>query len=347
MKNKRNILKKFMLLIIGTILITACTNKQTTNDAAKDTSNKELTSITVSEPVRSELWGPVYLAKTLGYFEEEGLDVNFVTTQSDMPTAPVLSGDAQFGLYGPEMIMRFNAEGQDTKLLLSVSDRFPYSFVTSPDIKDTSQLKGTVINGADSGSSPRAFVRTILSQAGLNPDTDATYVNIVGASSIAALESGEISATFVSPTARKPALDAGANLLIDIYDNATHKEVLGSDSYEMYIAFTTDEYIKNNRETVQAFTNAVYKAIRWADTHSTEEIIDGMKPLFEHSQTLTDAIKEIKENDLWSGTGTFSEDGFNAITGIAKESGLIEESPTRESVLAEEFINNANEQIKE
>ena len=40
------------------------------------------------------------MAKALGYFEEEGLDVEFVTVQGDMPTAPVLSGDAQFASTG-------------------------------------------------------------------------------------------------------------------------------------------------------------------------------------------------------------------------------------------------------
>ena len=50
----------------------------------------KLEKITVCEPVRGILWAPVYVAKAEGYFEEEGLDVDITTVQSDMPTAPVL-----------------------------------------------------------------------------------------------------------------------------------------------------------------------------------------------------------------------------------------------------------------
>ena len=54
-----------------------------------------------------ESFGRQYmLPKAEGYFEEEGLDVDITTVQSDMPTAPVLADEAQFGLYGPEMICK-------------------------------------------------------------------------------------------------------------------------------------------------------------------------------------------------------------------------------------------------
>lgn len=317
----------------------------TENETVSDHKEKELKKITVSEPVRSELWGPAYLAKALGYFEEEGLDVEFVTVQGDMPTAPVLSGDAQFGLYGPEMILSFNEKGQGTKLIATVSDRYPYSFVTAKDITEIKQLKGRVVCAGDSGSSPRAFVRGIVASAGLDPDKDVTYVNIPGAASIAALEKNEIQGTYVTPTARAIALEAGFNLLIDIYDPAVHSELIGSDSYEMYIIFSTDKYIKENPETVQAFVNAVYKAILWADSHSAEEAVEALTPLFANSQTLPTAVAEIKENDLWSSDGLFSDSGYEAINRVALSSGLIKEPVKREAAIDDSFMKKAHENI--
>ncbi len=344
-------LKKFVLFALTVTMIfalAACDNANSNPGQEEDNQKQvtELTKITVSEPVRSELWGPVYLAKTLGYFEAEGLDVEFVTVQGDMPTAPVLSGNSQFGLYGPEMILKFKQQGQDVKLLLTVSDRYPYSFVTTKDITSIEQLKSQVVNGADSGSSPRAFVRSIVNSAGLNPDTDVTYVNINGAASIAALESGDIKGTYVSPTARAIALQSGYNLLVDIYDPKVHKQLLGSESYEMYIVFATEKYISENPEVAQGFSNAVYKALLWADSHSADEIVEAMKPLFTNSETLPTAIKEIKENDIWSVTGQFSDEGFAAINRVATASGLINSDVDRADVIAEDFMNNSHKNIK-
>lgn len=339
-----------LLICLLGFTLAACSNNSSNppgdGNAENITPPENLTKITVSEPVRSELWGPVYMAQSLGFFAEEGLDVEFVTVQGDMPTAPVLSGDAQFGLYGPEMIMRFNEQGQGTKLLLTVSDRYPYSFVTATDITSIAQLKDSIVCAADTGSSPRAFVRSILASAGLDPDKDANYVHIPGAASIAALESGEIKGTYVSPTARKIALESGFNLLIDIYDDEVHRTLLNSDSYEMYIVFATDDYIAQNPQTVQAFSNGVYKALLWADSHSTDEIAEALKPLFTNSDTLLDAVKEIKDNDIWSNTGTFSEDGFAAIANMAIDSGLITNVPERNNVISEEFILNSQKALK-
>ena len=53
--------------------------------AAANAAPKEgaLEKITVCEPVRGILWAPVYVAKAMKYFEEEGLDVEILTVQSD------------------------------------------------------------------------------------------------------------------------------------------------------------------------------------------------------------------------------------------------------------------------
>lgn len=355
MKRTLTLVLTLVLTLALALALTACGSSPSVSSAAPggqsagpqaavSPSPSALIPIKVSEPVRSELWGPYYLAGALGYFEEQGLDVEFVTVQGDMPTAPVLAGEAQFGLYGPEMIVKFNSQGQGTKLLATATDRYPYSLV-SKGIKDVKDLKGTTVNAGDSGSSPRQFVRAALSNAQLNSDTDVTYVNIPGSASIAALGSGETSATYVSPTARALALSQGYDLLIDIYNNDVHKALIGSDTYEMYIAFSTDDYIKKNPEIVQKFVNASYQAILWADAHSAEEIIEALKPYFVDSPTLEGAVKEIKKNGLWTADGSFSQSGYDAINRMAINAGMITEAVPRENVVEDSFLLNAQQNI--
>lgn len=67
----------------------------------KDDNN--LTHVTVAEVAHSVFYAPQYLADSLGYFEEEGLDVNItLTAGADAVMASVLSGDTDIGFCGTE-----------------------------------------------------------------------------------------------------------------------------------------------------------------------------------------------------------------------------------------------------
>lgn len=351
-------MKKFLALVLCfTILVgvSACSpgdskSKQSENqnviDEEEANQSEELQKITISEPVRGILWAPVHLAKELGYFEEQGLDVDIVTVQGDVPTAPVLSGDAQFGLFGPEMILGFNENMQGTKLLMTATDKFPYSFVSNPEYSSIESLKGTVVNGADSGSSPRQFVRSVLKSAGLNADSDASYIKIPNSGIISALENKDISATYASPESRQLLLDSGAKMLLDMYEPESHKKILGSETYEMYITFVTDKYIEENPEIVQKYVNAVYKATLWTNEHSVEEITEAIRPSFSDNEYLERTIREIKDNEIFSETGEFSDSGFEAINKMAKEAGIIKDYVPREKVVDDSFLKEAQKNIK-
>ena len=69
----------------------------------KKRNNSSLTHITVAEVAHSVFYAPQYLALALGYFEDEGLDVNVTLSNgADAVMAAVLSGDADIGFCGTE-----------------------------------------------------------------------------------------------------------------------------------------------------------------------------------------------------------------------------------------------------
>ena len=140
-------------------------------------------------------------------------------------------------------------------------------------------MKGTTVNGADSGSSPRAFVRAVVNNAGLDADNDVTYANMSNSAVIAALESGEIKDyLYASPELRAQLIDAGYDVTVDIYDKDVHKELLGSESYEMYIVFGKKSYVEQNPEyhTSHLSMHATKEA-QYLDSHDTDEIVDTFK----------------------------------------------------------------------
>lgn len=65
--------------------------------------NTELKKIKIAEVTHSVFYAPQYLADKLGYFKEEGLDVEFILTAgADNVMTAVLSGDVDIGLSGTE-----------------------------------------------------------------------------------------------------------------------------------------------------------------------------------------------------------------------------------------------------
>lgn len=338
-----------MLLVVATTAMMAVgcgsNNAQTEEPAATGETTegtKELTKITVTEPVRGILWAPVYAADELGYFEEVGLDVEISANQSDTPSAAVMAGEAQIGVWGPEMVCKLVNDGQDIQLFYTCTDTYPYSFFLAKDVESVEDLKGTVINAAKSGGSPRAFVRSILANAGLNPDGDATYVHLNNSAVLAALETGEIKATYASPELRTQLIDAGYEVEIDIYDPEVHKEIIGSETYEMYICYAKKSYIDENPEIIQAFVDACYKAAQFLEESSVEEICEVLKAPFAEMANLEQIVTECKEYSIWSPDGKFTEEGVAAINNMAIEAGLITEPVDRALLINETFIENAN-----
>ena len=101
-----SILCVLLILVIGLIMI-----------FKKDT-NKDLKNVKVAEVAHSIFYAPQYVANSLGYFEEEGLDVEILLTPgADKVTAAVLSGDVNIGFCGSEATIYIYNQGQNDYLV--------------------------------------------------------------------------------------------------------------------------------------------------------------------------------------------------------------------------------------
>ena len=80
MKKFRAISLLLSIVLIVSIAITGC-------------GEKELTKVTVAEVTHSVFYAPQYVALTEGFFEEEGLEVEFLNTKgADKTMTALLSG---------------------------------------------------------------------------------------------------------------------------------------------------------------------------------------------------------------------------------------------------------------
>lgn len=96
-KMKKIILICLIVILLGIGIILGI------NPQKQDEKNNNLKKVTLTEVTHSVFYAPQYLADALGYFEEEGLDVEITLSQgADAVMSAVLSGDADIGFCGTE-----------------------------------------------------------------------------------------------------------------------------------------------------------------------------------------------------------------------------------------------------
>lgn len=342
-------MKKLLSLSLSALLLVsllaAC-------GAPKEAAPNDLQPIVFTEPARVYHWAPAYLAETLGYFEEVGLKADFQTVSGADASAPVFSGDAQFGLRGVEMALISAEAGLNCKILLSTTSRYPYQLIgTNESFSTVDSLRGQVIGGGQGpASAPQAFARAILTQAGINPETEASVINMLSAAYLAAIKSGEIQAAVsTNPWASKLLLENGGVVIVDGAHEATMESLMGSSTYELFMVFATDQYIKENPETVSKAVTAMARATKWMNEASPEDIAKQLEPLFEgRYEELLYSAQTDKEAKLLNSTGYHTESGYAAALALTKLSGGIKTADIpADAVYDESFLDMAWTELAE
>ncbi len=105
---KKIIIPIILILIVGVVVAVLMLKPK----------DSDLTKIKVAEVTHSVFYSPQYVAHALGYFEDEGLDVELMLVPgADKVTAAVLSGDVQIGFCGSEASIYVYNQGQEDYLV--------------------------------------------------------------------------------------------------------------------------------------------------------------------------------------------------------------------------------------
>lgn len=349
----KKLLALLLSLTLGLCLLSGCGAQPTTQPeeepSAETQQTGELEEIIITEQVRGYHWAPAYLAQTLGYFAEEGLDAKFETIKGSDATAPVLSGDAQFCLKGIETALMVNEAGQGCKVVLSTSQKYPYQLIgAGEDYATLESLKGGVLaGGLSANSGPYSFAQACVNAAGLTPETDVSVITMASSGYAAAIANGEIQAAVsTNPWSAKKLVDAGGVVIVDGTDGAVIKDIIGSESYELFTVIASDAFIESNPETVQKAVNAMAKAMQWMEKATPEEIAENLLPLFEgaEEELLYDAQYD-KEHQVASYTGYHTDSGFASALELTKLAGGIKTDLTADQIYDESFLDKAWETL--
>ncbi len=329
--------KRLGLVLIALIIILASYAIVTINN---DDSNN-LKHITVAEVAHSVFYAPQYVASKLGYFSDEGLDVEFVLTSgADNVMASVLSGDAQIGFSGSEAtIYVYNGGESDYVMTFAGLTQKDGSFLVSREKYDNftlNDLKGKTVIGGRIGGMPEMTFEWVLRQNGIDPQKDLTIDTSVA---FAAMEGAFIAGngdfvTLFEPNATSIEKNGFGYIVAYV------GELGGNVPYTAYNA--RKSYIENNRDVIEKFTRAINKGLEYVYSHSAEEVAKIISSEFPDT-SLNDMIMIInryKDGEAWKKNITINQEEWEHIQEIMMASSQLDEYVEYDKLIFSDYFKD-------
>lgn len=320
-----------ILVLVG--ILAGCGSKEDSSGSSK--------KVVLNEVAHSIFYAPMYVAIEEGYFEEEGISLTLVTGfGADKTMTAVLTGEADIGFMGSESTIYTYVGGTDDYVVnfAQLTQRAGNFLVARQPIENFSwkMLIGKDVLGGRAGGMPEMVFEYILEMNGIDPSEVNIDQSIDFGSTAAAFSGGQ------------------GEFTVEFEPHATSLEKqgqgyvvasLGEDSgFVPYTAFSAKKsYLEKNKDTVQAFTNALQKGMDYVQTHTPEEIAQVIAPQFAETdiESLTAIVERYHEQDTWKKDLIFNKDAFDLLQNILQDAKVLEERVPYEKLVTTEFAEKA------
>jgi NitT/TauT family transport system substrate-binding protein len=265
---------------------------------------------------------PLTLVERLGYFKDEGLEVEI----SDFPGGgralqALIGGSADVVTGSYDHTVQMHAKGQQITAVVQLGRLPGFVLGVLPDraYRSPADLKGMKIGITAPGSSTHFMALYLMAQAGLKAD-DAAFVGIgASASAVAAVRRGEIDALVnVDPVI---SLLESQNLIRVMADTRTLEgstQVYGG-ALPAAVLYAPPAFLEKNPRTAQALVNAFVRGLKWVQSHSPEEIAKVMPEEYALGDKAL-YVKAIKNSlTMYSADGRFAPESEEIAYKVLKQ----------------------------
>ena len=253
---------------------------------------------------------PLTIAERLGLFEKEGLKPTIHDFQGGSRSLQALVGgsaDMVIGAY--EHTIHTRAKGANIKALGLMNHSFglvvALTKAKAPSYKSPKDLVGLKIGVTTPGSASAIGLAVLLARDNIKLDQVSVIAVGTGAQSVAAMKSGQIDAIAnFDPAILVLERDGVITPVVDTRTKAGRDYLYNGPSTGSGF-YSRDDFIEKNPRTVQAFVNAMVKAMHWMYTAKTEDIVALVPPEFYAGgdKALYTQVVEVNR-------GAWSEDGL-------------------------------------
>lgn len=286
-------------------------------------------------------FSPVYVAKELGYFKDEGLDVDiFETTSGSALNAALLGGSVAATASGYSQPLVMSDQGKKLKGIVGMEMASPYVFLVNPKLNipaDDPQalanaLKGKRFGVVSIGSSGHMTAEGLLARYGVS-NKDVTFVAVgAGSSALAALKSGAVDAVNPTEPDVTQILDSGVGVIaLDLRKTAAEKvySTLPSSTIQ-----ATAEWIDANPDAAAAIVRAITRAndtLR-RDPKTSLDVLSKLYPNLSREN-----IEKVYASSKDNFKSAIEEEQFVNAQKVYLQAGLVKKPVSYESVVATQF----------
>lgn len=303
----QNRIRKIAVVASAGLLLSACGTAQSLDPADEE----GIAQLSLGTFPNTSLSLPVAVAEKAGFFEAVKLDVTTVSGKSGPElTAALIGGTTQIAGGAPESTFSALRDGQNLVVIPPVA-ALNYMIMAKADVASggVGGLKGKRIGVPARGSAAEAFARTVLSDNGLDPETDVTFVAVGGSATVVpAYAQGQIDASVGSPSTMAALRGQGfdATAMIDAADGGAGD--LGEYGFGGFFTTTTD-VVEKSPMVLHRFCEAMRSSTAYiADPVNRDSVITTLSEVMKLPEASVVPIYEA-ERTLW--TNNISEERWN------------------------------------
>jgi NitT/TauT family transport system substrate-binding protein len=252
-------------------------------------------------------YGPLFLARDLGYFKEAGLDVDLkIIEESALYMAAVAGGDLDGAASTVDELMKYRSSDLCFKYVMALDDSHGGDgVVTQSDVSSLKDLKGKAV-AFNEGSVSEFWFNVLLKKEGMSED-DVTVTNMTADDAAAAFIAGRV-----------PAAVTWEPHLTEVRKQGKGKVLVDSSSTPGLIVDIVGlkcDVIEKHPDDVKALVKGYYKAVDYIKTNpdkAYEIMAKGVGGYLEKPADFAEAAKGVnyygrERNAQFFGTAQKSE----------------------------------------
>jgi NitT/TauT family transport system substrate-binding protein len=234
-----------------------------------------------------------YVAKSMGFFDEVGVDVDIVSFEGGVGALRATNSGLDIVATSSDPVFAGLQNGLHVKAIGTYAPRLSVVMIAAKDITTPQLLKGRKVGIQEIGGFNHVMSQLVLQQAGVSVD-DVQWVNVSTAERLSSMVEGQTDATVLHIDQYYAAVAAnpGFNVMARLW------EVAPNWWYSAFVA--TDDAIANKREALVRFMTAVVKAQRFIYSNPVEAKRIAVEVTKRKPEEVDKAYEDLVKGAVWS-----------------------------------------------
>ncbi len=281
------------------------------------------TSATAIYPVALPVYAQQFVAMTQGFFKDEGLDVQLIPAGSGVKMRDIVaSGQGDVGIGDVTHALQLTNRKRPAKMLNAIDKRNSSVIIVGTDAqaKGLTGIEQLATWKRPDGGKPLVGVSSIGGTSYVwssfvfekfKLDQAVTFIGVGETDTmLGALKSKQIDLLVGGRSMLAEAENRGwGKLMFDMGDKANWDKVVGGD-VPITANFALAATITKDRPRIQSFTNALYRAARWIDTHPVEDLYGAIEQYVGSTSREANLIELRASKAAENVSGIITEDNF-------------------------------------